>query len=88
VVKDSTEVLFCVIDNGEGIAAEHVDDIFTRSNRGAQSDLTEGSGLGLAIAKEIIERHDGRIWVESELGVGSRFYFTLPVSQSSIIKNG
>lgn len=60
------DIRFCVEDQGEGIAEEHLNDVFTRSHRGSQSDLTEGSGLGLAIAKEIVERHGGRIGVENE----------------------
>lgn len=68
-------------DSGVGIASEHHDLIFREF---AQVDATpsrqhHGTGLGLTIARKLVELHRGRIWVESELGTGSRFYFTVPV---------
>jgi signal transduction histidine kinase len=69
-------VCIMVGDTGNGIGAEQVTHIFRRHYKEGDA---QGSGLGLAIAKEIVERHGGKIWVESELGKGSRFYFTLPV---------
>ncbi|MCD9022166.1 sensor histidine kinase [Cohnella silvisoli] len=78
----SDEITISVRDNGEGIPAEHMDHVFNRSNRGGQTDNSTGSGLGLAIAKEIVERHGGKIGVESATGKGSLFYFTLPLEQS------
>jgi signal transduction histidine kinase len=71
------EVRFAVIDTGPGIPPEQVPHIFGRFWQGRSSDR-RGIGLGLAIAKGIVEAHRGRIWVESQVGVGSTFYFTLP----------
>ena len=69
-----------VTDNGRGISKEDLPDVF---NRFQQFDRmvgqgSKGTGLGLAISKQLVEMHKGRIWVESELGKGSRFAFTLP----------
>jgi PAS domain S-box-containing protein len=73
------EVLFSVIDTGPGIAAEQLPHIFGRFWQAKTSDH-RGIGLGLAIAKGIVEAHNGRIWVESHVGLGSTFYFTLPAA--------
>ena len=72
----------CVADNGPGIAAEHLSRIFERFYRvdKARSRELGGTGLGLAIVKHIVQAHGGKVWVESELEHGSRFYFTLPVA--------
>jgi signal transduction histidine kinase len=71
------EVRFSVIDTGPGIPAEQLPHIFGRFWQAKASDR-RGIGLGLAIAKGIVETHGGRIWVESSVGLGSTFYFTLP----------
>jgi signal transduction histidine kinase len=73
-----------VRDTGAGIAAEdlpHVFDRFYRADR-SRSRATGGAGLGLAIVKQLVEAHGGRIEVQSELGQGTRFTFTLPVAES------
>lgn len=70
-------VRFGVIDTGPGIPPEQVPHIFGRFWQARPSDR-RGIGLGLAIAKGIVEAHEGRIWVESQVGLGSTFYFTLP----------
>ena len=74
-----TEVRFAVIDTGPGIPPEQVPHIFGRFWQARSADR-RGIGLGLAIAKGIVEAHRGRIWVESQVGLGSTFYFTLPTA--------
>lgn len=77
-MEDRT-IQVCVADTGCGIASEEVPRVFDRFYR-SDSGTTEtrGSGLGLAITKSLVDLHHGRIWVESTVGSGSRFYFTLP----------
>jgi len=75
-----------VIDNGIGIKKEHQKSIFEPFYQ-LYNNLTKeksGTGLGLAVTKQIIEKHSGRIWVESEYGKGSRFTFTLPLAKTDI----
>src|SRR6185369_4065204 len=71
-------VRFSVEDSGKGIQEEEIRQVFHRFWQ-APETARQGTGLGLFIAKGIVESHGGRIWVESEPGVGSRFYFTLPI---------
>jgi two-component system phosphate regulon sensor histidine kinase PhoR len=73
------KVIVRITDNGEGIANEHLSRLFERFYRVDKSGSRKegGSGLGLAIVKHIIEAHDEKIYIESELGVGSEFSFTL-----------
>ena len=69
------EDVFFIKDNGIGIAPEFHDRIFGLFNKLDQ--FAEGTGIGLALVKRIVEVHGGKIWVESELGNGATFYFTL-----------
>jgi len=77
------EVTISVADTGIGIAPEDIPKVFEefRQLDGSTTRRYGGTGLGLAISKKIIGLHGGRMWVESQLGVGSTFFFTLPVAQ-------
>lgn len=76
-------VELAVADTGRGIAAEDQEHVFDRFYRlGREIRGAAGTGLGLSIAKEIVETHHGHIWVDSEEGQGSTFYFTLPIYQA------
>jgi len=74
-----SEACFIVADTGPGIAPDALPHIFGRFWQGKRSDR-RGIGLGLTIAKGVVEAYGGRIWVESQLGAGSSFYFTVPVA--------
>jgi PAS domain S-box-containing protein len=81
VRKAKEDLLFCVTDHGSGIPKEDIPHIFERMfmSRHKTQDGTTGAGLGLTICKGLVEAHNGKIWVESEEGVGSRCFFTLPI---------
>ena len=76
--KKGNEYVFSVSDNGIGIEEQYTHRIFEVFKRLHTIDEYEGAGIGLAIVKRIIDRHGGRVWVESEFGKGSTFCFTLP----------
>lgn len=82
VVVFGDDIQLSVADKGIGIAKENIDNIFTKYYRTSTSEKkAEGMGLGLYIAKEIIDSHGGRIWVESEIGKGSVFYIAFPIER-------
>ncbi len=77
---DRGRLVFKIQDDGVGIEPESLQRIFERFYKIDRARSSGGTGLGLSIAKHLIESHGGRIWVESEVGKGSTFFFTLPVA--------
>ena len=81
VMDQGDAVRFSVHDSGSGIPADQMPRVFDRFWQADQRATIRGSGLGLSIAKGIVEAHGGRIWVESQVGMGSAFHFTVPVER-------
>ncbi|MBI3550175.1 MAG: hypothetical protein HY078_14145 [Elusimicrobia bacterium] len=83
------QAVFSIEDQGPGIPAEFVGKLFQKffrvetANPNASKKGPKGTGLGLTIAKKVVEMHGGKIWVESEVGHGARFFFTLPLAESN-----
>lgn len=75
------EVVFCVKDSGVGITPDDMGRIFERFYKADRARSSGGTGLGLSICRHLVEAHGGRIWVESRPGVGSSFYFSIPLKQ-------
>jgi PAS domain S-box-containing protein len=82
----NNQAVIQVADTGIGIAPDDQVRLFEKFYRVKRRDTAtvEGTGLGLAIVKSIVERHDGRVWVDSELGKGSAFYISLPVDRAEV----
>jgi signal transduction histidine kinase len=77
-VQDDGFWTFHVADNGPGIERKDFERIFKLFQTLVSRDTCESTGVGLTVAKKIVEMYGGRIWVESEVGTGSTFFFTLP----------
>ena len=77
-------ILFKVKDTGRGIPAEDLDKIFDMLMRCSNVKETEGTGLGLTLAKQMVQLHGGRIWVDSWRGVGATFLFTIPIAAEDL----
>lgn len=77
--REATHLQFFVRDTGKGIAPEKVDKVFDRFVKA--DNFTQGTGLGLSICRSIVERCGGKIWLDSEMGKGTTFYFSMPLNK-------
>lgn len=78
--EDKENMVFSVADNGPGIEEKYFEKIFTIFQTLNPRDDVEGTGVGLSLVKKMVEMYDGKVWIESEPGNGSIFYFSLPIS--------
>jgi len=86
-LPDAKMIEFCVRDSGVGIKKENLDKLFKVDAKFTLEGTSgeKGSGLGLSLCADIVRKHGGNIWVESQVGKGSKFFFTIPVSSSTIL---
>ena len=78
---------FLITDNGTGIELRHFERIFQLFQTLVPRDRVEGTGVGLSIVKKIVEMYEGKIWLESKVGEGSTFFFTLPKTVTTASSN-
>ena len=76
--EENKEYIFSVQDNGRGIEEKDLEKVFDIFKRLHPENGFKGIGIGLSVSKKIVERHGGRMWVESEPEIGSKFFFTIP----------
>jgi light-regulated signal transduction histidine kinase (bacteriophytochrome) len=81
--EDLDSYVFYIKDNGIGIKEEDFSKIFILFSRLHNKNTYSGTGIGLAHCKKIVEIHKGKIWLESEVGVGSTFYFSIPINKKT-----
>jgi two-component system, OmpR family, phosphate regulon sensor histidine kinase PhoR len=77
--QESGSIIFFVKDNGKGIPPKDLERIFERFYKTDRSRSEQGTGLGLSISRHLVEAHKGKIWVESQVGLGSTFFFSIPL---------
>lgn len=86
IEQESSEIRISVNDEGIGIRKEYLNKLFRIEEIHSTSgtNMETGTGLGLLLCKEFVTKHNGRIWVESEFGIGSKFHFTIPIMPNSV----
>lgn len=85
-IREQDQMIIQVKDQGLGIPSSDLNHIFDKFYRGSQSQYSEGTGMGLAIAKGIAQAHGGNIWVETEVGKGTCFHFSLLVDKQELVE--
>ena len=81
------DLIFSVVDDGNGIPKEDIPNLFMRFSQGTSKKRSTGTGLGLYLSRQIVEAHNGKIWVESKVNKGSEFSFILTnaVAQTRVV---